>query len=313
MRIDEAIKRSYVVIVCFLIGAAAYFQVSGLMSLARGVIAGGTPLEGERGASGGGRGKTIKPSATSARETSAAAILARNPFDSVTGPLDGSGEPPEQPAAPEDDGAPCAGVRVVLISASDDPGFSFAAIAEGAQKPILRRMGDMIAGYAVDAIVRDRVRLASGVRSCIAALGEKPTAAAAGPAKGLEKPLAAGRDPGALPQDIASKIRVISDREVEVDRSVIATVMERQGEIFGRVRVTPEKDGGGLRVMGIRPGSLLGTLGMENGDKLQSINGINVADPRSAMEAYMRLERADHLVVSVVRRGQPMNIDVKIK
>jgi general secretion pathway protein C len=310
MRIDEAIKRSYVVIVCFLIGAAAYFQVSGLMSLARGVIAEGTPLGTGRGDA---RDKAIKSGAPSARETSAAAILARNPFDSVTGPLDGSGEPLDLPPAPEDEGAPCAGVRVVLISESDDPGFSFAAISEGTQKPILRRMGDMIAGYAVDAIVRDRVRLASGVRSCVAALGDKPTAVTAGPTKGPEKPPPAGRDAGALPQDIASKIRVISDREVEVDRSVIATVMERQGEMLGRIRVTPEKDGGGLRLMGIRPGSLLGTLGMENGDKLQSINGINVADPRSAMEAYMRLERADHLIVSVVRRGQPMNIDVRIK
>src|SRR5688572_2709535 len=160
MRIDEAIKRSYVVIVCFLIGAAAYFQVSGLMSLARGVIAEGAPLGTGRGDA---RDKAIKSGAPSARETSAAAILARNPFDSVTGPLDGSGEPLDLPPAPENEGAPCAGVRVVLISESDDPGFSFAAISEGTQKPILRRMGDMIAGYAVDAIVRDRVRLASGV------------------------------------------------------------------------------------------------------------------------------------------------------
>ena len=106
-------------------------------------------------------------------------------------------------------------------------------------------------------------------------------------------------------------------REIEVDRSVIAEVMERQGEVLGRVRVVPEKDGSGkgvgLRLMGIRPDSLLGTLGMENGDRLQSINGFEIADPRTALEAYSRLLKSDNLTVSVVRRGQPMNIDVRIK
>jgi general secretion pathway protein C len=314
MRFDDVIKRSFVVIVCFLIGAAAYFQASGLMSLARATLAEGAPFaEGTPGALGGGQEKLP---AGRDRDLSAAAILARNPFDSKTGPLDGSGAPLPGPpvGAEEDDGAPCEGVRVVLITAADDPEWSFAAIAEGAEKPILRRLGDAIAGYAVEAIARDRVRLASGVRSCMAELGA--VVAAKGPTKVTEKPAKLGREggaaPGALPPDIASKIRKTGERELEVDRSVIADVMERQREIVGSVRVAPSKDGG-LRLMGIRPGSLLGTLGMENGDTLRSINGFDLSDPKSALEAYARLQQADRLTVSVERRGQPMNIDVKIK
>ena len=96
----------------------------------------------------------------------------------------------------------------------------------------------------------------------------------------------------------------------------MAAILERQGELFGSVRVVPDKEGdrvAGLRVLGVKPGSLLATLGVENGDRLTKINGMEVADPKSALEAYARLSSADHLVVSVHRRGKPMTIDVAIK
>jgi general secretion pathway protein C len=318
MRIDDMIRRGFVVIVCFLIGAAAYFQASGLMSILRTTLAGdagGDPSRGLNGPREARPGSAKRP-AQGSRDTSAAAILARNPFDSTTGPLTGDRERPPSPPSDAGDGdAACEGVRVVLISSSEDPSWSFAAIAEGAQRPILRRLGDVVAGYSVDAIGSDRVRLASGVRSCLAALGDRfaagktQTSSSQG---GPEAPLSNSRPGGgALPADIASRIRQISDREIEIDRSVIADVMEKQGELLGRVRAVPEKDG--LRLAGIRPGSLLGSLGILNGDQLKSINGFDLTNPKSALEAYSRLINAEHLTVSVVRRGQPMNIDVRIK
>ena len=69
----------------------------------------------------------------------------------------------------------------------------------------------------------------------------------------------------------------------------------------------------GIRLFGIRPDSLLGTLGLENGDRLSSINGFEMSDPQKALEAYSKLRTADHLTVAVNRRGKPMNIDFNIK
>ncbi|MCK6586111.1 MAG: general secretion pathway protein GspC [Polyangiaceae bacterium] len=315
MRTDDVIRRGFVVIVCFLIGAAAYFQASGLMSIAAMKIAQGV----DPGAPPAYPGKT-KSSAPALRDTSAAAILARNPFDSTTGPLLGEREKAPEPGEQEDGNAACEGVRVVLISSSDDPSWSFAAIAEGTQRPILRRIGDVVAGYSVDAIGSDRIRLASGVRSCLATLGARLALSGKTPISRGElenNSIRSHSSSGALPPDIAARIRVVGDREIEVDRSVIADVMEKQGDMLGRVRAVPQTDGSGkvtgLRLSGIRPGSLLGSLGIENGDQLKSVNGFELADPKTALEAYSRLMKADHLTVSVVRRGQPMNIDVRIK
>ena len=69
----------------------------------------------------------------------------------------------------------------------------------------------------------------------------------------------------------------------------------------------------GIKLFGLRPDTLLGTLGMQNGDKLQTINGFEVASPEKALEAYARLRTADHLNVQVNRGGQNMSIDYNIK
>ena len=119
-----------------------------------------------------------------------------------------------------------------------------------------------------------------------------------------------------MPPDIAAKIHKVSENEFEVERSVVDQVLENQAELMKSARIVPEKEGDkvvGIRLFGIRPDSLLGTLGLENGDRLSSINGFEMSDPQKALEAYARLRTADHLTVSVNRRGKPMNIDFKIK
>ena len=83
-----------------------------------------------------------------------------------------------------------------------------------------------------------------------------------------------------------------------------------------QVRIVPEKDGDkatGIRLFGVKPESLLGVLGMENGDKLQTINGFDMTNPEKALEAYARLRTADHLTVSVNRKGANTNLDYNIQ
>jgi general secretion pathway protein C len=120
----------------------------------------------------------------------------------------------------------------------------------------------------------------------------------------------------AVPADIASKIQKVSANEFNVDRQVVDKILENQAELMRSARIVPEQENGkvvGIRLFGIRPDTLLGTLGLENGDRLQSINGFDMASPEKALEAYARLRTADHLTVQVNRRGANQNIDFNIK
>ncbi len=94
----------------------------------------------------------------------------------------------------------------------------------------------------------------------------------------------------------------------DVDRSAIDALIANPAELM-KVRVVPEKEGDrvvGLKLSGIRPNSLLSAVGIQNGDRLTSINGFEMNDPQKMLEAYSKLTRADHLTASVVRNGKPM-------
>jgi general secretion pathway protein C len=119
-----------------------------------------------------------------------------------------------------------------------------------------------------------------------------------------------------VPPEIASKIHKVSETEFNVERSVVDQILENQAELMRSARIVPEKEGDkvvGIRLFGVRPDSLLGTLGLENGDRLSSINGFEMSDPQKALEAYARLRTADRLSVSINRKGNPMTIDFNIK
>ena len=89
-----------------------------------------------------------------------------------------------------------------------------------------------------------------------------------------------------------------------------------QAERMRVPRVIPWRDYGirsGIRLFCVRPDSLLGTLGFENGDRIQKINGINIANPNESLNAYARLRNARRLVVQVCRRGRNVKLRFSIK
>jgi len=92
--------------------------------------------------------------------------------------------------------------------------------------------------------------------------------------------------------------------------------LENQAELMKSARLAPEtKDGKvlGIRLFGIKPDTLLGSLGLQNGDRLESINGFNMGSPEKALEAYARLRTASQLDVTVNRRGAEVSIVHHIK
>ncbi|MEZ4299080.1 MAG: type II secretion system protein GspC [Polyangiaceae bacterium] len=330
MGIDALLKRFFPAVVLALIGLAAYFQASGMGQL----VASSVAVDPSSVPTTVGPSKHVQvplPASTD-HVTSGAAILSRNPFDSVTGPLDAKpapadeldvAPPPDNSGDPEDDPY-CDAVKVILITWSEDPSWSFAALAGGDGKSILRRIGDDLNGYKVHDIGWDTVWLMSGANQrCRVIVGGRPppgrTVSAGSPAaEPAPAPTTTSRSSrrGKVPPEIASKIHKISDTHFEVERTVIDQVLEKQADLMRSVRVVPAKDGdksAGLQLYGIRPDSLLGMLGLENGDQLQSVNGFDIHDPQKALEAYTRLRASDQLTVSIVRRGKPTNIDVNIK
>jgi general secretion pathway protein C len=316
MGFDAFLKRYFSVAICLLIAIAAYFQASGVTQLVSGSIAldpSATPASPKP--------KRAVALSSQGPRKSADAILERNPFDSVTGPLTGEEldlslmPPPVQDSSNADpyQDPTCDVAKVLLIAASSDPAWSFASIAGPDGKSVLRRQGDDVSGHQVHFVGWDRVWLVNNGQRCQMEVGGKADikkVAAKTPA-----PASKGAKSKVV-EEITSKIQKVSDNEFNVERSVVDLILENQTELMRSARIVPEKEGDkvvGIRLFGIKADSLLSTLGMVNGDRLQTINGFDMASPEKALEAYARLRTADHLTIAINRKGKPQNIDFNIK
>ena len=323
MPLDALAKRFFPAVVMLLIAIAAYFQASGVMQLVASsyLDSGPPPAPVARAAR-----STPAISTESTAPKSAEPILSRNPFDSVTGPLNKVAETGEATVAetPKLDltnplSAPdCGGIQAHAITESSDPTWSV-AILQGAGETMgkLRRVGDPVGDKQVAYIGFNTSKSSPSVwltSGAVLAGGVAPPApeqptAAVDPNAGKPKP-----DANGVPDDIAKRIQKISDTEFHIDRAVVDNILENQAQLMRTARIVPEQKDGkvvGIRLFGIRPETLLGKLGLQNGDRLEAINGFEMASPEKALEAHARLRTADSLTVKVTRRGAPVTIDLK--
>jgi general secretion pathway protein C len=332
MGVERLARRSFGFVVAALLGLAIYFQAAGAVELvaAKALVAPASSVPAGKARRPARRGPVVNV-------VNGDAILSRNPFDSVTGPLDRTlldVTVPEPAKATLDLSDPlnapeCADVVVNIVSESLDPEWSIAQLkGPGDQEASTRRVGDEVGKLKVAFIGFNSVKgspavwLVSDENICQALLrSEKPAQAAAEapppppPAEAAGRTRRAASNAPALPSEISDKIQKVSETEFNVDRSVIDSVLENQAQLMRSARIVPEQKDGktvGIRLFGIRQDTLLGTLGMQNGDRLEKINGFDMASPEKALEAYARLRTATSLTVQVTRRGKPLTIEYRI-
>ncbi|MFO0549194.1 MAG: type II secretion system protein GspC [Polyangiaceae bacterium] len=327
MGVDALVRRYRVVVFGGMVAVAALFQAKGVGQL---VAARLVPDHAVIG-----RSKTAVVKTDIQGLKSAGEILKRNPFDSETGPLiDGpapiaSGDhsaKPVQVAAGADpyQDPPCSGIHASLVTATEDPAWSFAAISstEGEK---LRRIGDKIGNFTVHHIGYltspdpnhepvPRVWLAEGSSRCLVEMGafEPGPSRPVGPTTDPNRPISKKeKQRKELADKVKSKITKVSEGHYIVDKSGVELIIQNYAKLAGNLSARATKDG--LKVSGIRDGSILGELGMKNGDRLQTINDFDMADPDKAVDAYAKLRAAGTLKIAATRDGAPYTIDIQIQ
>ncbi|MFI5297427.1 MAG: type II secretion system protein GspC [Polyangiales bacterium] len=322
-------KRNFWVVIASLGSVTTYFFASGATQLV-----GGKYLALDSAAATAAPARTAPVTAGSgntARNLKAKTILESNPFDSITGPMSlGIAEPiptmptgtPEQEANGERLFTQCAGGPKLEITIVDplQPARSFAVLSTGdgsANKPLVRE-GSTVSGRTVAVIVREKVYFKEASTYCFVGMFMPPPppapAAAAAPAGPAGPP--SGGAPAPVPADMLKGIQKIDDTNFNIDRNVVDKIIENQAELMKTARIVPEQENGkvtGIRLLNIRPDTLLGVLGLQAGDMLKSINGFDMTSPEKALEAYAKLRTAPSISVGVVRGGKPINIDFNIK
>ncbi len=271
------------------------------------------------------------------------ALLSHQMFDSALGPIpwddpiidpEPGGEDGDEVVAPPTsewhDGDPippvCEG-SIRLVGAYVRRGHedqSFAAITNATGSSLLYREGMTLDDRGIVAIRSNFVvlRPGSGTLCGIAMFDiEGPAVATARTDLVVTPPTTSATDAtgdvalGISGAEMESNIHQISDTNYTINRTLVDRLLANQAALMSAARVIPHEEDGrvvGVKIYGIRRSSLLGHLGIQNGDMMRTINGYDLTDPTAVLDAYSHLRTADQISISVVRRGQPVTMDYGI-
>jgi len=278
------------------------------------------------------RPSAVRASPSFDRKRDAAIILRRNIFDSARGDLTAEplpkvalgpdGEPVEEwdPTQPP---PRCSGkLRLVgSVVNPTSPDWSFAAIAGTADgKTLLYREGSEVDGSKVVAVYPSSVVMAGSSGACQLLMFEEEETPEGGFVLSSKadkpSPRQDARNAGLSAEELDEGIEKITEYKYKIQRSIVDKVLANQGSLMKTARVIPHEEDGrvvGVRLYGIRRNSLLGRLGIRNGDMLRTINGFDMTSPDSALEAYTRLRSADKLTLAVKRQNQDKTIEYDIE
>jgi len=256
-------------------------------------------------------------------------ILKRNIFDSSRGDLTlepvVEAAPGAAPAGEWDPTQPAprciGGLRLVgSVVSPNDPDWSFAAIAGNEGKTMLYRKGSSVDGSYVLAVHASSVVVqpAGGGACELSMFGEEEASAKPAPVTSETRVTKAlnDRSAGLSQEELSEGIEKITDTRFNIQRSIVDKVLANQGSIMKTARVIPHEENGrvvGMKLYGIRRTSLLGKLGIRNGDMLRTINGFDMTSPDTALQAYTSLRMADALTLAVKRQNKEMTIEYNIQ
>jgi general secretion pathway protein C len=176
--------------------------------------------------------------------------------------------------------------------------------------------GSKLHGAVITAIEETRVYLDnSGKTEYLDLLdGAKQSGGEAPIAAVTPSPAPSGQDSFAA--DMAKGIKKTSENAYDIQRATLESVLGNMSLLSRSARIVPEiRDGkaAGFRLYSVRPDGPFALIGMQNGDVISSINGLEITSPEKALEVYAKLKSASHLSLGLERNGQKVTKDYSIR
>lgn len=111
-------------------------------------------------------------------------------------------------------------------------------------------------------------------------------------------------------------IQRIGQSSYVIPESQFKQATQNIGELLTQARVVPNLEGNrinGYRIFAITPGSIYANIGLQDGDIIHSVNGIQVTTPENALQLFQQLQNEKRFTVNIDRNGQPMTLNYTVQ
>jgi len=130
-----------------------------------------------------------------------------------------------------------------------------------------------------------------------------------------------GRDVGAANPDPAAAasatpgIVKLDETTYEVERGFVRDLVSGSVKTAGARIIPVSKDGklDGLRMAGVRAGTLAANLGLQNGDVLIAVNNAKIESANTLLDLYAQLDKLSTVELSGTRRGTPLTLTLRLR
>lgn len=118
------------------------------------------------------------------------------------------------------------------------------------------------------------------------------------------------------PSAVGSNIRAAGKNRWVMDRREIENAVDNLPALLTKARIVPNFSEGkpdGFRIFAITEDSLYAKIGLQNGDVLHRVNGIEVKDPQNFLKVFEQLKDESAITVDLVRNNQKETFSYEIR
>ncbi len=114
----------------------------------------------------------------------------------------------------------------------------------------------------------------------------------------------------------AGGVREVTANHWLIERAKIDTALANLPRLLTQARLIPNFTGGkadGFRLLSMQAGSFFTEIGLQEGDVLRRINGVEVNDPQNLLKAFEQLRNEAAINVDLQRQSQPVTLAYEIR
>lgn len=118
-----------------------------------------------------------------------------------------------------------------------------------------------------------------------------------------------------IPPPAGETVRKEGEGKFVIDQREVQSALANIERLYTEIRAVPNFAGGkvlGMKILSVKQGSLFDKLGLQRGDVLERINGMEL-DVKKGLEIFNQLKDQKNLVVDVVRQGQKKTFEYEVR